>query len=354
MTYRAVVIGAGRIGLALEADDRRPKPATHAGMWMHHPATELAALCDVVPEFEAVAREIAPEARCYGDIDEMLSAERPDIVSIATHQDSHVAVARRAIDAGVKAIACEKPISDDLSTAQALVTEAAGAGVHLIVNHARRFDPALRTLASNLQNGVIGEVLQVTGYYVYGLISTGTHLIDLLRMTLTPFAGDVSWVAAWPNRMIHHHPDGDICVDGVIGFESGLKANIQSLDMRSYDHFELRYYGRSGLVTFDGLQRRIDYYEDVDAGTRSGFRELSATPLRSEANPDNSYFAFLADHLVDCLGGNATVASSGEDSVHALAILQAMSQSAERGGEVVTLTECADVGLHSVAALAKG
>ena len=157
-------------------------------------------------------------------------------------------------------------------------------------------------------------------------------------MTLSPLAGEVSWVAAWPNRMPHHHPGGDICIDGLIGFESGLKASIQSLDIRSYDHFEVRYYGSSGLVRCDGLLRQIYYYESVEAETRSGFRELSSTPVRMETNAQCSYFSLLADHMVDCLEGRATSSSSGEDSVRALAILQAMSKSAERDGEVVRLS----------------
>ena len=337
MTYRAAVIGSGRIGLALELDPKRPKPATHAGAWMQHPKTELVALCDSNPAFETVAGKLAPDAVCYSDAQAMLSAERPEIVSIATHQDSHVELARLAIASGAKAVLCEKPISDNLVAARALIDEANDAGVHLIVNHARRFDPLLRRLADELSSGLIGDLLQVTGYYVYGLVSTGTHLIDLLRMTLGPREGDVTWVAAWPNEHGVHYPEGDPCIDGVLGFESGLKVFIQSLDMRSYDHFEVRYFGRDGAAVCNGLTRRVDLFTAGEAATRAGFSELPHAPSDSWSNPDCSYFELAAENVVDCIEGRTQPLSTGRDSVAALAILQAMLESSEAEGRRIIL-----------------
>ena len=42
------VIGAGRIGLKLEFDKKRLKPATHFGMWIKNKYTNLSSFCDKI------------------------------------------------------------------------------------------------------------------------------------------------------------------------------------------------------------------------------------------------------------------------------------------------------------------
>ena len=46
---KVCLIGAGRIGLYLEADKKRLKPATHFGMWLNEKNVNLSAICDKNP-----------------------------------------------------------------------------------------------------------------------------------------------------------------------------------------------------------------------------------------------------------------------------------------------------------------
>ena len=110
--YSAALIGAGRIGLLLESDAKRRKPATHAGMWAHHGRFDLAAVCDSEEGRFDAARAVAPNVACYTDAAEMISAVKPDVVSIATWRDSHHAMMKLALDHGAPAIICEKPIAE--------------------------------------------------------------------------------------------------------------------------------------------------------------------------------------------------------------------------------------------------
>ena len=48
-----------------------------------------------------------------------------------------------------------------------------------------------------LKKGVIGDIVQVSSNYVYGLLTTGTHLIDTLRMLLYPIAGEIQYVTGF-------------------------------------------------------------------------------------------------------------------------------------------------------------
>jgi len=157
-------------------------------------------------------------------------------------------------------------------------------------------------------------------------------------MTLGPREGDVTWVAAWPNAHGVHYPEGDPCIDGVLGFESGLKVFIQSLDMRAYDHFEVRYFGRDGAVVCNGLTRRVDLFAAGEAATRARFSELPREPNSSWSNLDCSYFELATENVVDCIEGRTQSLSTGRDSVAALAILKAMLESSEAEGRRIVLS----------------
>jgi len=335
--YKAAVIGIGRIGMFLESDPKRLKPATHVGMWMNHPRVDLAAVCDNdAGKFEK-ARAMKPDVATYTDPEKLLREVAPDIVSISTWKDTHYEMMKLALRYGVPAIVCEKPIAEKYEHAQEVVDEAKKRGVHLFINHRRRFDPLLYPLREDLAGGIIGDIIQVSCYYVYGLVTTGTHLIDTLRFLLKDVAGDVRFVAGYPNTATHHHPDGDPCVDGFIGFENGLKASIQSLNIRDYDIFNFYLYGRKGLVVFKNVGRDIEIYKVENSPEHQGFAELAHTPVEVRGGKPRDQFGFLANNVIECLEGKATSLSTGDDSMKALEILLAFQKSVASGSRIITL-----------------
>jgi predicted dehydrogenase len=335
--YTAALIGAGRIGMLLEDDPKRVKPATHFGMWAGHPRARLAAVCDSDPKRLEFAKAKLPGVRAFTDPGRMLAEVKPDVVSIATWKDTHHAMAKLALAHGVRAIVLEKPIAERYEHAREIVEEARSKGVHLLVNHRRRFDPLVRRLRDDLKNGLIGEILQVSCCYVYGLVTTGTHLIDTLRMLLKDVAGEIAWVSAFPNAFETLHPDGDPNVDGFVGFENGLKAAVQSLSMKDYDIFDVHIYGRRGKVLFRNIGRDIEVIPVVESVEHRGFTELASEPAERRGGKPRDLFRSLADNAVACLDGTATSLSTGEDSLKALAVLLAMRRSAADGGRVVDI-----------------
>ena len=149
--YTAAVIGTGRIGMGLESDPLRLKPATHFGMWQSHPRTRLAAVCDSDPAKLETAKAKAPGIRTFTSPEKLLVEIKPDLVSIATWRDSHYDMMKLALDHGVPAIVLEKPIADTIEQAREIVDRANGLGTHLFVNHRRRFDALLYEIRGRLE-----------------------------------------------------------------------------------------------------------------------------------------------------------------------------------------------------------
>lgn len=329
--YRAAVIGTGRIGMLLEADPKRTKPATHVGLWIAHPRTDLVAVCDADPKKFEIARQMEPTVKTYTDPEELLKTEKPDIVTISTWKDSHYAMMKLALKYKIPAIVLEKPIAEKQEHAREIVDEAKKLGIHVFVNHRRRFDPLLYQIRDAMRAGLIGEIMQVSSMYVYGLVTTGTHLIDALRF----FLGDVEWVAAYPNRKEHYAPGDDPCVDGMLGFANDVKVSVQSLNIRDYDLFQIEFYGRKGKIAFKNIGRDFFISRVVESPEHQGFTELDESHVEHRGGQPRNQFLFLGDNVIDCLEGRATSLSTGEDSLRALEILLAMQKSAASGSCVV-------------------
>jgi len=335
--YKAAVIGIGRIGMLLEHDKKRLKPATHFGMWKDHPRVKLVAVCDNDPEKLKAAKALLPSVETYSSAEELLDKVNPDIVSIATWKDTHYEMMKLSIQHGISAIVCEKPIAEEYGHAKEIVDLVAEKGIHLFINHRRRFDPLLYPLREDMRKGVIGEIIQVNTYYVYGLVTTGTHLIDALRFFLKDIAGEIKWVSAFPNKFQHFHPPGDPCIDGFIGFENGLKVSIQSLNMKDYDIFDFHFYGRKGHIVFKNIGRDIEIFKVIDSAEHQGFTEIAHKPSEHRGGKPRNQFRFLADNVVDSIEGRATSLSTGEDSLMALKVLLAMQSSVKQDGKKIEI-----------------
>lgn len=96
----------------------------------------------------------------YGSYEEMVADPGVDVVYVATPHVLHAANVRAAFAAG-KAVLCEKPMTLDAATSEALVAEAREQGLFLMEAMWSACHPMWRTLRSRLGSGEYGRVGQV-------------------------------------------------------------------------------------------------------------------------------------------------------------------------------------------------
>lgn len=87
-------------------------------------------------------------------------ARRPDVAVICNPSSRHVETAKACLEGGCD-LFIEKPLSDRLDGVDDLIEAAARAKRIAMVGYHFRFNPCLRTLASVLESGVLGEILAV-------------------------------------------------------------------------------------------------------------------------------------------------------------------------------------------------
>ena len=131
---RVCVIGLGPIG------------NRHADIYVESPLSELVGVCDIdEPRANATAQRLGVTA--FYNVQKMLEERKPDVVSVATggyeYSSDHYAPTMQALEAGCHVLG-EKPISNNISHGEEMVSKAREMGVCYGIDLNHRFTPAAR------------------------------------------------------------------------------------------------------------------------------------------------------------------------------------------------------------------
>jgi predicted dehydrogenase len=234
--YRVAIIGCGGIAHG------------HAKGYRAQPDVDLVACADISPEaLQRFGDEFGIAAR-YLTLDEMMERERPDIVSVCTHETLHAAVVLAAAKYAPRGILCEKPIALTLPDADAMIAACEGAGTTLIIGHQRRFSAQYVAAKRALDSGAIGDVVTITahGHPGSSLLVDGTHTIDLVRCFLNdaPVAWVMGQVDDADRRIAWSHP-AETAALGWMAFANGVHCLLTDGGVRLNGRLE----GLGGAVT---------------------------------------------------------------------------------------------------------
>lgn len=185
MTHRGVLIGCGFFA------------QNHMHAWTGLDGIEITAVCDRDPKkaSETATRFGIPTH--YTDAAEMVAAQRPDFVDIATTSASHRALVELAAP-HARLVICQKPIADSMAEAEAMVAAADAAGIPLAIHENFRWQLPFRDIAKRIASGDLGKLHYARfafrhGYDNYAnqpylaeierftLMDVGLHLFDLAR-----------------------------------------------------------------------------------------------------------------------------------------------------------------------------
>jgi predicted dehydrogenase len=148
MTIRWGVLGTGGIA------------STFAGDLPLAAGAELAAVGSRRLDTASAFAERFGFARAHGSWDSLAADPDIDAVYVATPHAFHYEAAMTCL-AGGKAVLCEKPMTLDMASSARLVQEARTRGLFLMEAMWMRCNPAIRSVAEAVRDGVIGEVKAV-------------------------------------------------------------------------------------------------------------------------------------------------------------------------------------------------
>lgn len=253
---KVCVIGLGGIG------------NRHAKMYTNDPLADLVGVCDWDKErADAAAKRWGVPA--FYDVEKMLNTARPDVVSVATggheYGSEHYLPTMQALDAGVHVLG-EKPISNEIHEAEAMVAKAKEKNLCYGINLNHRFTPAAELAKQWINEGKIGHQLFInmsmwimnpreTSPY-FQLKALHPHTVDVMRY----FCGDIEAVHCFatkaPGRKIWSTAQFNMRFkNGVVGSLTG------SYDIeRGHPMERCEVAGVRGRFVLDDMYRELTLY----------------------------------------------------------------------------------------------
>jgi myo-inositol 2-dehydrogenase / D-chiro-inositol 1-dehydrogenase len=193
------------------------------------PQVTVEAIAD--PDYHAASRcrELAPQARIYSSIKDLLREAPVDAVLVASPTGEHTGHAGQVLDAG-KALYLEKPLASTLEAGRALVQMAEGAGPPAMMGFNYRFHPRVaRCLAQRPQSiRCVRSAFSIAPRPVPAwkqkrasgggvLLDLASHHFDLLRLLLGARPESVE-ARVWSERT------EDDCCEVELTFDNGVQA----------------------------------------------------------------------------------------------------------------------------------
>ena len=151
-------------------------------------------------EFLSCWREVWGEIPAYDDYSRMLEEIRPDLLCIATRQTMHADQIEAAIQAGVRGIFCDKPLTTTLSEMDRIIKACVDTPLLLALD--RRWSAPYIYLRENMAN-LVGEVDGLVAFGLPNTINHGCHWYDAILALL----GDPE--PAWVSGLIDHTDSDD-------------------------------------------------------------------------------------------------------------------------------------------------
>jgi predicted dehydrogenase len=320
VVYRAALIGCGAIGSTVADDPFVQDVYSHAGAYTACPRTALVAVCDT--DQDRLSRSAAKWGvrSSYADAAAMLSAVRPDIVSICTPDATHLSLLNLALQVEtVRAVLVEKPIGLDLERAHQLVQLARQRGVALAVNYIRRYATNHRSLHDWIGSGSLGRLQAVSGLYTKGTLHNGTHWFDLLRL----LAGEVAEVSAID---VLQEGGPDPTLDVTMRMTDGSIATLRGCSANKFSIFEMDLVGTAARVRIVDSGHLIERYVVGESTRYTGYQALR--PIDPIPGPMTDTTLHALNDLVNCIDSGASPRCSGDDGLAALRVAMAARQSA--------------------------
>lgn len=267
---RAAVIGVGHLG------------RHHARILASLPGISLAGVVDINRDRAA---QIASQyhTRAFGAVSDVGAL---DVAVIAVPTISHAAIALPLIESGVHTLV-EKPVTQTVNEADALIAAAKRKGVVLAVGHSERFNPAVAAARPHINDPRFIEVhrLGTTPERSLDIDVVLDLMIHDLDLILSVVKSEVESVEAVGVPVLT--PRVDIA-NARIRFKNGCIANLTASRISREAVRKIRFFQRDAYVSIDTGGRDVEMWSVVPqpgkAPTIAGGK-LSVTadePLKGE------------------------------------------------------------------------
>lgn len=292
------------------------------------PRAKVVAACDVDADLLHERCDQFDVARRFTTVAELAQCAEVDVVVVVTPPHVRLAVAQPLLEAG-KHLLVEKPFTESMAEAHAIVDLAARLGRQVAVNQNYRWYDAILHARELVQGGRIGAPTyavihdcvwrdEVSGWRRdttrLALAVMGIHWLDRLRWLLMDEPVAVSCLTAMRPTLASQ---GENETTAIVEFRNGALATLTH-------SWTSQTRGRANFQQFDGPQGSLVLHEDTDVTLYAGEEEQRWSFQRDFT----ASFGASLRLLLDAVESGQEAPHSAYDNLMTMALLEACYQSA--------------------------
>lgn len=283
----------------------------------------IVAVCDILPKkMESLLAKYDLQndksITRYADYKEMIKAEKPELVSIATESGIHAEIALYCIKNKINVI-IEKPMAMSMEDADKIIEAAKANNVKVSACHQNRFNVAIQELRKAIEAGRFGKLSHGSihvrwnrdhGYYDQApwrgtwaqdggaLMNQCIHGIDLLRWMM---GDEIEEVYGATRQQFHGYLEAEDVGMAVVKFKNGAIGTIEGTTNVYPKNLEetLYVFGENGTVKIGGTStNNIDVWNFADETADDlKKKDLKEATSNVYGNGHTSLFADVIDAI---------------------------------------------------------
>ena len=287
----------------------------------------VAAIADLSQDMVKVALGRFPGVgKGTTDVDELLSRKDINAVHICTPNETHYALALKALKAG-KHVLLEKPMAMTASECYELVEQASKRRLVLEVGHIFRFNESVKRLREFIQEGALGKIYSLRIRWSSNLVplpsrdiifDLGPHPVDISHFILNEWPYKVmARSKSYVRREVDREEEGLF----VMEFPDGKDAFVELSWISPGEKIrEVYVRGSRATIRVDALRQRIRLYDaDNDSGASEGGESIEVK--------QNNTIADEILHFVQQIRGSSVSVNSGYIGARTVEVLEALRRS---------------------------
>ena len=274
------------------------------------------------------------QIKLHSSYEDVLLDDNVDAVVLASPHSVHFKQIMAAVDAG-KHVFCEKPFCLNTADARTALDALASRGLKVGIGHNRRFSPNAIKLKEMIDNGELGDMIQIEGNFsanmsgyagewresraespAGGMTSLGIHAIDMY----VNLFGRIKSVLAVSRRITMPY-DIDDSTTILMDFENGQSGYLGSVAATG-TLWQVRAFGNKGWGSIFAHDQFTAQLTDgtVIADSWDGYSYPGMPTIKAQ----------MVSFATDCEGG-APFPATPDQILHATAVLEAIITSADNG-----------------------
>ena len=300
-------------------------------------------LLAVASREEARAREFAEKwdiPTAYGSYQALLDDERIEAVYNPLPNSLHKEWTVKAAERG-KHILCEKPLALNAAECREMEAAAAANGVKLLEAFMYRFHPRTERVLRMVKEGAVGDLKQIRSTFTFlltrpenirwnpdlgggALMDVGCYCVNVSRTIVGREPVEVRAMANFRT------PGVDEQMAGTLRFEDGLLAHFDcALTMERTEAYQIQ--GTDGHLRIQNA-----FLPGTDETVIEKFdAEIELTKLTVEGADE---YQLMVEHFADCILNDRPLRYTAEEAALNMRVIEALYESAGKGGEVVAVS----------------